>query len=73
MLSRIMKKLPFLTVTALLACLCVTAVAGPAPWYKWRSKRDGKIVCSQTPLGPGWEKASAGFTDSHCTKLNPHQ
>lgn len=69
MLGITMKKLPAIAAGTLLAWLCVAAVAGPAPWYKWRSKLDGKQVCSQTPLGPGWEKASAAFKDSHCTKL----
>ena len=46
-----------------------TALAGPAPWFQWRSKLDGKLVCSQTPLGAGWEKATGPYRDSHCTKL----
>ncbi len=73
MLANIMKTLSFLGLGTLLACVCVAAVAGPAPWYKWRSKIDGKQVCSQTPLGEGWEKASAAFKDSHCTKLIAQQ
>jgi hypothetical protein len=64
----IMKTIPVIGLGALLACICVAAVAGPAPWYKWRSKTDGKQVCHQTPLGQGWEKASGPFRDSHCTK-----
>jgi len=53
----------------LAACLCATALAGPAPWYKWRSKLDGKLVCAQTPLGAGWEQAAGPYHDSHCTRL----
>ena len=64
-----MKTLPLLVAATLLACISVAAVAGPAPWFKWRSKVDGKQFCSQTPLGQGWEKASGPFKDSHCTKL----
>jgi hypothetical protein len=56
------------TAATLLACACAAAVAAPAPWFKWRSKADGKLVCAQTPLGKGWEKASGPFKDSHCTK-----
>jgi hypothetical protein len=56
-------------VATLLACCCAAASAGPAPWFKWRSKVDGQQVCSQTPLGKGWEKAQGPYTDSHCTKL----
>jgi hypothetical protein len=44
--------------------------AAPAPWFKWRSKVDGKQVCNQTPLGQGWEKASGPYQDSHCEKLS---
>jgi hypothetical protein len=56
----------------LLAGLCMLAcgalAAAPASWYQWRSKVDGALVCSQTPLGPGWEKARGPYRDSHCTK-----
>lgn len=52
----------------LLALHVAAAVAGPAPWFQWRSKVDGQLACSQTPLGPGWEKASGPYQDSHCTK-----
>ena len=53
---------------ALLALACTMAAAEPAPWFTWRSKVDGKQVCSQTPLGPGWEKAAGPYRDSHCEK-----
>ena len=53
----------------LLAWSCMAALAGPAPWYNWRSKLDGKQVCAQTGLGQGWEKAGGPYKDSHCTKL----
>jgi len=53
---------------ALLALACAAALAAPAPWFKWRSKVDGKQVCSQNPLGPGWEKAAGPYRDSHCEK-----
>lgn len=43
--------------------------AGPAPWWQYRSKVDGKLACSQTPLGAGWEKAEGPFKDSRCEKL----
>ena len=68
-----MKKTILLAVGTLLACFGAAALAGPAPWYKWRSKSRGTEVCSQTPLGAGWEKASGPFADSQCTKekLNP--
>lgn len=65
--------LPKLAIATLFACFGAAALAGPAPWYKWRSKVDGKQFCAQTSLGPGWEKASGPFKDSHCTKLAPTQ
>ena len=52
-----------------IAFLMSAAWAAPAPWFKWRSKADGQQVCSQTPLGQGWEKAAGPYQDSHCEKL----
>ena len=69
MLAHIMKTLSYVGVGALLATIGVAALAGPAPWFQWRSKLDGKQYCAQTSLGQGWEKASGPFKDSHCTKL----
>lgn len=43
--------------------------AGPAPWWQWRGKIDGKLACSQTPLGSGWEKVAGPYKDSRCEKL----
>ena len=60
-------------ITTLLACVCVAVLAGPAPWYQWRSKADGRQFCAQTSLGTGWEQASGPYKDSHCTKLANHQ
>jgi hypothetical protein len=53
----------------LIAGLCGSLAAAPAPWFKWRSKLDGKQFCAQTSLGHGWEKASGPYQDSHCEKL----
>jgi hypothetical protein len=55
----------------LLVLLFTAANAAPAPWFLWQSKTDGSKVCSQSPLGKGWEKFSGPFTDSRCTKLIP--
>lgn len=52
-----------------LALACSLALAKPAPWFKWRSKLDGTLACSQTPLGQGWEQASGPYRDSRCEKL----
>lgn len=40
--------------------------AGPAPWYQWRSKATGDVVCSQTPLGEGWAKLAGPYRDARC-------
>jgi hypothetical protein len=65
-----MRKIKLSAIGALLLGLCCANLsAGPAPWYKWRSKIDGYLSCSQTPLGPGWEKDSGPYKDSRCEKL----
>lgn len=63
---RHIKPLPALALAILLTAASVQA--GPAPWYLWRSKIDGQLACSQTPLGPGWVQDSGPFKDSHCEK-----
>lgn len=52
----------------ILFCLCfvLSAIAAPAAWYKWRSKEDGAIVCSQVPLGDGWEMVDGPYKDLQC-------
>jgi hypothetical protein len=40
--------------------------AAPASWYQWRSKTDGSLACSQTPLGAGWERFSGPYRDARC-------
>lgn len=69
MMTLPMKTLSTIGLGVLLACACAALAAEPAPWYKWRSKIDGKQFCSQTSLGPGWERASGPYRDSHCEKL----
>jgi hypothetical protein len=64
-----MKNLALTILGATLACFCALSLAAPAPWYKWRSKLDGKQVCSQTPLGKGWEKATGPYKNSQCNIL----
>ena len=51
-----------------LAC-CTAVVANPAPWYRWRSKVDGKVVCAQVMSPQGWQKDSPPYEDSRCEKL----
>lgn len=45
------------------------AAAKPAPWFQWRSKATGALACSQTPLGPGWERGAGPYRDGRCEKL----
>jgi hypothetical protein len=66
MLSLLMKTRTFSAL--LLALACSHVAAEPAPYYQWRSKVDGALACSQTPLGPGWEKASGPYRDSLCRR-----
>jgi hypothetical protein len=49
--------------------LATAPQAAPAPWYLWRSKIDGHLACSQTPLGPGWVRDRGPYKDSRCEKL----
>jgi len=52
----------------LMAAVTLTAWAAPAPWYQWKSKRTGKLLCAQTPLGQGWEIHDGPFQDARCLK-----
>jgi hypothetical protein len=40
--------------------------AAPAPWYQWRSKANGNMVCAQTSLGDGWAKFAGPYRDARC-------
>jgi hypothetical protein len=46
--------------------LSFAVFAQPAPWYKWKSKLNGKIVCTQTSPGEGWERDSGPYKDARC-------
>jgi hypothetical protein len=69
MLGTKMKTSTAFTIVLLPALACSLAMAKPAPWFKWRSKLDGTLACSQTPLGQGWKQASGPYRDSRCEKL----
>jgi len=47
------------------------AQAGPAPWFVWRSKLDGKELCAQASPGAGWVQQGGPFLDASCRKLPP--
>lgn len=65
-----MKTLSTIGAGVTLAVACGVLAAAPAPWFKWRSKVDGKQFCAQTSLGHGWERAGGPYQDSHCEKLS---
>ena len=52
----------------LLLALAGSAAAQPAPWYKWRSKLDGRETCRQVTPGEGWERVSGPYKDASCTR-----
>jgi len=64
------KTLATLLAVGLTLALAVPALvrAEPAPWYQWRSKATGSLVCSQTPLGHGWERFDGPYRDARCEK-----
>ena len=41
-----------------------SSLAGPAPYYQYRSKLTGELACSPTPLGEGWVKSSGPYRDA---------
>ena len=45
-----------------------TAVAEPAPWYRWQSVVTGETVCAQTSPGPGWTRLDAVYVDPKCQR-----
>lgn len=57
-----------LAIVLAISMLSASTFAAPAPWYKWRSKLDGKEVCAQTSPGKGWEKMDAPYRDARCEK-----
>ena len=44
------------------------ALARPAPWFKWRSKVDARIVCAQTSPGEGWIRIARPYREARCEK-----
>lgn len=55
-----------ITSVALIALFSLSIFAGPAPWYKWQSKLNGKITCAQTSPGDGWKKYGGPYKDARC-------
>jgi hypothetical protein len=57
-----------LSVAILGILFCASLFAAPAPWYKWRSKLNGKEFCTQTSPGEGWEQVRIPYKDARCEK-----
>jgi hypothetical protein len=51
-----------------LALFCIAAYASGAPWYKWKNRVDGTIICAQTTPGEAWFKYQGPFMESRCRK-----
>lgn len=52
---------------ALLAVLFFCqAQAGTAPWWRWESQADGRLVCSQWSPGPGWKRFAGPYYNGGC-------
>lgn len=51
---------------ALLFCVNANGQTQSPSWYKWKSKVNGQIVCSQDAPGDNWERESGPYTDSRC-------
>lgn len=59
----IMKKL----IVTLAAALCLLqAQAAAAPWWRWESQADGRLVCSQWSPGEGWKRFAGPFNNAGC-------
>ena len=51
-----------------LTLACTVAFASGAPWYKWRNKADGSILCAQFSPGETWYVIRGPFMESQCRK-----
>ncbi len=64
MKSKTMKKSIVLLAAGLL--LSLSGLAAPAPWYKWKSKLNSEVWCTQTSPGDGWVLSSGPYKDANC-------
>jgi hypothetical protein len=55
-------------IVLLLVGAATVAAAQGAPYYKWRSKLDGKVFCLQVVNGEGWKRISGPYRDSRCER-----
>ncbi|ACT48292.1 hypothetical protein [Methylotenera mobilis] len=59
-----MKKSIILLAAGVLVSL--TALAAPAAWYKWKSRLNSEVWCTQISPGDGWVLTSGPYKDAHC-------
>ncbi|MFD2643323.1 hypothetical protein [Pseudomonas japonica] len=48
------------------AVLTGQAAAAMAPWFRWESQADGRLVCSQHSPGEGWKRFAGPFNNAGC-------
>lgn len=63
-----MKKI-LMFMVSMLSITSASTFAAPAPWYYWKSRIDGVLVCAQNSLGEGWKRDSGPYQDAQCSKL----
>lgn len=57
-----------LTLLPALFLMLTLVHAEPASWYKWRSKLNAHVICSQTSPGEGWEQLEQPYGDARCER-----
>lgn len=62
-------RLIVLAITLLFSVSANAQTSQTAPWFKWKSKVNSQIVCSQTAPGDNWERESGPYTDARCDTL----
>ncbi|MDR0280536.1 MAG: hypothetical protein LBJ37_21915 [Paucimonas sp.] len=53
-------------IAGLLVLVATQAVAAMAPWYRWESQADGRLVCAQHAPGEGWKRFAGPFNNAGC-------
>ena len=57
-------------IVTLAAALCLLQVqAAAAPWGRWGSQADGRLVCSQWSPGEGWKRFAGPYNNAGCREL----
>jgi hypothetical protein len=57
-----------IAVLVALVLVCAAAFASGAPWFKWKNKFDGTILCAQISPGETWFVFQGPFMESQCRK-----